>query len=222
MCYSAAASFAAGAVLLPAGVYCMTSALRTRPGSLPLAVVPIAFGIQQISEGFVWEGLEHGEPVLARQASLFFLFFALVFWPFWFPLISALMDPRPAARRLFVGLTIVSTAWFWVLFVPIVNGPDSLLRTRIVHHSIQYYFLDLEVYKYVPLTIMRLLYFSCVALPMAFGNGSLGRIPGLVFGASAVIAAVIFDYAFVSVWCFIAAWLSGYLCWFFWKMGRNG
>jgi hypothetical protein len=217
MCFSAAASFSAGAILIPAGVYCLTASLRKRPSTAPLAVVPLVFGIQQISEGLVWHGLEH-DAAIVRPASLTFLFVALAFWPFWFPFISAVMDPRPPARRVFALLTIVSSAWFWVLFWPIVTGPDSLLKIIQVKHSIQYDFLSLEVYKHVPLTIMRVLYFSCVALPMAFGSGSLGRIPGVVFGASALVAAGVFHYAFVSVWCFIASWLSVYLCWFFWKM----
>lgn len=220
MCFSATASFAAGAVLTPAGIYCMTAALRKRPGSLPMAVVPLVFGIQQISEGFVWEGLEHGDPALVRSASLAFLFVALAFWPFWFSFISALMDPRPIARRLFAGLAVASTAWFWVLFYPLITGPDSLLETRIVHHSIFYDILKLKVYQHVPITVTRLLYFSCVAIPMAFGSETLGRIPGLLFGASVIIAALAFNYAFVSVWCFLASWISGYLCLFYWKMER--
>ncbi len=172
MCFSATASFAAGAVLTPAGVYCITAALRKRPGSLPLAVVPLAFGIQQISEGFVWEGLEHGDAALVRPASLVFLFVALAFWPFWFSFSSALMDPRPLARRLFTGLALASTVWFWVLFYPLVIGPDSLLETRIVHHSIFYDVLKLEVYRQVPVTVLRILYFACVALAdgVRFGN----------------------------------------------------
>jgi hypothetical protein len=41
MCFSAEASFAAGAALLPAGIYCTSVAARKRPAYLPLAVIPI-------------------------------------------------------------------------------------------------------------------------------------------------------------------------------------
>ena len=218
MCFSAVASYSAGAVLLPAGLYCLVKSLQKQPSALPLAIVPLVFSVQQICEGFVWHGLEHESPDVVRMASLAFLFFALAFWPCWFPLISTLMDPRPIPRRLFAILTVASTAWFWVLYWPIVTGPSSLLKVAVAHHSIHYDYFSLEVYKHVPLTVMRMLYFSCVALPMAFGSGSLGRLPGLVFGASALVAASVYQYAFVSVWCFFAAWMSAYLCWFFWKM----
>jgi hypothetical protein len=220
MCFSAVASYTAGAMLLPAGLYCLIKSLQKRPSALPLAIVPAVFSVQQFSEGLVWHGLEHHDPAVVRSASLAFLFFALAFWPFWFPLISTLMDPRPVPRRLFAILTLASTAWFWVLYWPIATGSSSMLRVEVVHHSIQYDYFGLEVYQHVPRPVMRVLYFSCVALPMAFGSVSLGRLPGLVFGASALVAAVVYQYAFVSVWCFFAAWMSAYLCWFFWKMER--
>jgi hypothetical protein len=215
MCYSAEASFTAGAVLLPAGAYCVRAALQKRPALLPLALVPLFFAAQQISEGFVWLGLHHGDPDLVRPASLVFLFFALAFWPFWFPLLSALSEPRRARRRLFVALTAAATVWFWVLFYPLLVGPESLLTTRVVHHSVQYSITDLAVYRYVPRSVLRVLYFLCVAVPMVLGSESIGKVPGLVLAASAVVAAVAYDYAFASVWCFFAAILSGYLCYVF-------
>ena len=98
MCFSATASFTAGAVLVPAGIYCMTASLRKRPNTILLAAVPLAFGLQQLSEGVVWRALEHDDATLVRQASLAFLFFALAFWPFWFCFMSAMFDPRPVAR----------------------------------------------------------------------------------------------------------------------------
>src|SRR4051794_12210618 len=105
MCFSAVASFAAGTVLVPAGVYCMTRAWRKARHLLPLAAVPLCFGLQQFSEGILWHGLEHSHQELVQPAAFAFLFFALAFWPFWFPFISALSDSRPAARRWFSYLT---------------------------------------------------------------------------------------------------------------------
>src|SRR5262249_39162470 len=85
MCFSPEASFLAGAALLPAGCYCVQSAFRKDLRYLPLAVVPVAFGVQQWSEGVVWLGLQGNDPTLITQASVFFLFFAVAFWPFWIP-----------------------------------------------------------------------------------------------------------------------------------------
>lgn len=218
MCFSATASFAAGTVLVPAGIYCLTSAWRKQRSSLPLAAVPLCFGIQQISEGFVWHGLTHNEPEMARSAAYVFLFFALAFWPFWFPFISAVSDTRPQARRWFTGMAIAASAWFWVLFYPVVTGPISNLSIEIVHHSIRYDISNLPVNQEVPRPLLRMLYFLCVAVPLATGSGKRSRWPGILFAGSAILAAIIFEHAFVSVWCFFAAWLSGYLCWYFWVM----
>ncbi|HEY2910932.1 MAG TPA: DUF6629 family protein [Gemmataceae bacterium] len=220
MCFSPEASFVVGGALLPAGGYCIAAALRRNRLFLPLGFVPIALGIQQIAEGFVWLGLYRGDAAQTRAASLMFLFFALAFWPFWWPCIAAVMDPRPGFRRLFLAITLLATGWFWVLFFPLALGPDSLLETEVVHHSIHYSYSRLAVYDYVPRFVLRLLYLLCAIVPMASGQRSFGRLPALMFLAATIAAAVAFEYAFVSVWCFFAAVLSAYLCVIFRNMPR--
>jgi len=220
MCFSATASFISGTVLIPAGIYCLITAIRKQRHTWPLALVPMVFGIQQFSEGFVWHGIEHGDPALTRSASLVFLFIAQAFWPFWFLFLSATHDPRPRARILFSFLALASTFWFWVLFLPLATGPEAMLTTRVVHHSIVYEFTGLVILDYVPRAVLRLLYFLCVALPMVFGPESFGRLPGLVLGILAVFTIIVFNYAFLSVWCFFAAIMSAYLCWHYYTMGK--
>lgn len=217
MCFSAAASFTVGAALVPAGIYCITAALRKKPNYLGLAIVPLVFGIQQVSEGFVWHALVH-EPEAVRAWSLVFLFFALAFWPFWFSVVCALMESRPRHRWMFVVLACITTVWFWVLYFPLIVGDASLLTTRETHHSIQYDYHTLPVYDYVPRPLLQTLYLASVALPMAISTESWGRIPGLVLGASAVFSALVFEYAFVSVWCFFAAVMASYFCWVFYRL----
>jgi hypothetical protein len=221
VCFSAEASFAVGTALVPAGVYCLWSALLKMPSYLGLAAVPLFFGIQQISEGFVWLAVDN-DPVQTRTASLVFLFFALAFWPFWFLFLGTLMERQPARRWLFVFLSLAATTWFWVLYYPLLVGPESLLTTRVEHHSIQYLYDDLGVYQYIPKTPLRALYFLSVALPPILGSEDWGRIPGLVLGVSALIAVLLFDYAFVSVWCFFAAVMASYCCVLFYRLPRPG
>lgn len=218
MCFSAGASFAAGVVLIPAGCYCIATAVRKQPSAMTTAVVPLMFGVQQVAEGLVWHGLEHGDHRLAREASLVFLFFALAFWPFWFSFSAAVSDTRPHARWLFAGLALVSTAWFWLFFLPIASGPETLLSIRIVHHSIFYDFTTVPVAQSTPRNLMRVFYFLCVALPMLFGSSKLGRAYGLAFAILTAVAALVFHYAFLSVWCFMAAIMTVCLCWHFYTM----
>jgi hypothetical protein len=220
MCFSATASFTAAAVLTPAGIYCIAASLRKRRETFLLSLVPAAFGIQQLSEGVVWHALEHGDSELAQQGALVYLFFALAFWPFWFCFISAMTDPRWPARPLFIILAIAASSWFWVLFCPLLAGGESLMTMKIVHHSIFYDITALPINQMFPRTVLRTLYFACVVLPMAFGSERIGWGPGLVLGAMVILCAVVYDYAFVSVWCFFAAWLSLYLCVYYWKMEK--
>jgi hypothetical protein len=218
VCFSAEASFIAGAALVPAGIYCLWSAALKKPSYLCLAAVPLCFGIQQISEGFVWHALAHGDAGQTRAASLVFLFFALAFWPFWFPLLTAVMEPCAKRKWIFVILSVLAIGWFWVLYYPLVVGPESLLRIESVHHSIQYEYPDLAIYTYVSKPRLRLLYFFSIALPPMLSSETWGRIPGLVLGVSALLAVFLFDYAFVSVWCFFAAVLSIYCCVVFYRL----
>jgi hypothetical protein len=181
-------------------------------------VVPLFFGSQQISEGFVWHALEHGDSMATRVPALIFLFFALALWPCWFSFSTALMEPLPGRKWIFVVLSLITTGWFWVLYYPLLVGPESLLTTQVAQHSIQYRYDDLAVYAYVPRMPLRVLYFLSVALPLILGSDNWGRIPGLALGAAALVAVVLFDYAFVSVWCFFAAVLAIYCCVLFYRL----
>ena len=221
MCFSDEASFTVGIALIPSGVYCIWAAALKKPSFLGLAAVPLFFGMQQISEGFVWQAIHHEDAAQIRNASLVFLFFALAFWPFWFLFLGAVMEPRPRRRGMFIVLSVLATGWFWVLFYPLLMDQVSL-TTQVKHHSIQFLYDDLAIYHFIPNTPLRVLYFLSVALPPLLGSESWGRIPGLVLGASALLAVVVFDYAFVSVWCFFAAALSIYCCVIFYRLPTLG
>ena len=78
MCFSAEASFAVAAVLLPAGVYGTSIVATKRPAYLPLAITPIIFSFQQFAEGLVWVGLARGDALLVRVSALAFLAAAII------------------------------------------------------------------------------------------------------------------------------------------------
>ena len=150
-----------------------------------------------------------------------FLFFALAFWPLWPALIAVPRELRPARRRLFAALAAVNSVWFWILFFPLLVSPE-LLTVQLVHHSVQYNYPDLAVYSYVPRPALRVLYLLAVAVPVVFGPPVLGRLPGVMLVASVVVAAALFSYAFISVWCFFAAALTMYLCVVFYRLPAPG
>ncbi len=218
MCFSPEASFAVGGALIPAAGYCLRAAWLKNPRLIPIALMPLAFAVQQIAEGVVWLGLHAGDPAQIRAGALAFLFFALAFWPFWLPFIAAVNETRPGPRRFFVALTVLSSGWFWAFYLPLLIGPDSLLSVRVVHHSILYSYSDAPLPRNVPQSVLRLLYSMSVVVPLVFGPKTLGRLPGLTLLSALLVAVTVYEYAFVSVWCFFAAVLTLSLCAFFYRM----
>jgi hypothetical protein len=220
MCFSASASFAVGAALLPAGVYCTRTAVRKGRGYLPLAAVPFAFSSHQFCEGLVWLGLGREDAALVEAGSVAYLFLAIAFWPFWIPFSIFCCETRPGVKRLLGILAVLGLAFTW-LFWPIAEEPGRWLTTEVVHHSIRYDFYGIPGFTLFSPAAWRFGYLVLVAVPLVLGcvGGKLtgkGRIAGLAgglaLGASFVVSYFFFWYAFTSVWCFFAALLAGLLC----------
>jgi hypothetical protein len=225
MCFSAEVSFAAGAALLPAGAYCVQAAVRKDLRYLPLALVPLGFGVQQMGEGFVWLGVARQDETLVRQASVFFLFFAIAFWPLWIPLSLFVPERRCWHRRLLALFVVLSGVWLW-LYVPLALDPQRYLRTETVHHSIHYELDGLPVLQQLPLPPLawQVVYLVAICVPLALGrlDRTGRRFRGLVGGGLLAllfgVSYFVYAHAFTSVWCFFAALLSGLLCLAFYRL----
>ena len=66
MCFSATASFTAGLFLAGIAVVTLKSVRQTH--ELPIAAIPLLFGIQQLSEGVIW--LTFGLDALRLKAVM--------------------------------------------------------------------------------------------------------------------------------------------------------
>jgi hypothetical protein len=217
MCFSPEASFAASAALLPAGIYCIKSALAKNPPFLCLAVVPAIFGIQQFAEGLVWLGLRRGDPAFAHAAGMAFLAFALAFWLFWIPMCGFVLEPPGPKRPLCGFFTLLGLIGGLTMYVPLLLDP-AVLQVQASHHSLYYDMETSPVFARMPLIYWELLYVVIVAVPALISQTSGVPLLGVAVVVSAGITHVFFWYATVSVWCFFAAVLSLYLCYAFWKM----
>lgn len=223
MCFSAPASFAASAALLPAGTYCTRTAFRKNWGYLPLAVVPFFFSIQQFCEGLVWVGLGRDDAPLVQRASVIYLFFAIAFWPLWIPLSIWCTEARRGVRAILRILITLSLFYTW-LYGPIALAPEHQLATGVVHHSIRYDFGNIPGFAIAPPAAWRLGYVVIVSTPLILGctrdretagAGKLQLMAGLALLASFAVSYFVFWYAFTSVWCFLAAILALLLCYVF-------
>ncbi len=215
MCFSAEASFATAVALLPAGIYCVRAALARQPRLLPVAVMPLVFAVQQVSEGLVWVGLRRGDLQLAQAGALVFLFFALAFWPFWSAFAMWVQEADRRRRLVLLGLALLGTAWLWAFYLPLAAAPEGLLTIREEHGSIYYEYPGLGILRIVPFAVSEVFYLLLVAVPLFVATGAQGRLPALALAVSAGVAAWLFQYAFVSVWCFFAAVMAvGLVRWF--------
>lgn len=219
MCFSAEVSLAVGAALLPAGGYCLFQASKRDKTYLALAVLPLVFGVQQISEGFVWSAINSGDANLVKMASLVFLAFALAFWPFWVPFSASLIEKRPEVKRAMRLLAITGLSFGLYLFIPIAMQADKWLLTRVYGHSIQYDFATFPIFPVVPAVVWHLSYVAIVSVPLLVSMRGLGlRMFGAMIAVSAALSQLAFWYAFVSVWCLFAGGLSVYLVFLFHRL----
>src|SRR5207248_5124124 len=173
-----------GAALVGTGAYCARKASRRYR---PLAVLPALFGVQQISEGFVWVGLGRDDPELARTSARVFLFFALAFWPFWLCLCAAWAERVESRRRLWWVVTALATGWFVFLYWPIFRDPASYLTIDVAHHSIRYDYFGIPLFQVITPLPLRILYVATCGVPLGFSSDAVLRWFGAFLGLSAVL-----------------------------------
>lgn len=215
MCFSAEASFATSAVLMPAGIYCIRRAAAVRRDHLPLAVIPVMFSVQQFCEGLVWVGLARGDPDLARVGSLAFLLFALVLWPFWIPFSTLFMEVRGGVRRLLGLIAATALVISLFLYVPLAMHAREWLHPGILHHSIIYEFELASAFRSIPREFWQFAYLAVVITPLIVVDDRRFRVFGALLLASAALSQAAYWYAFISVWCAFSAILSAWLCYLF-------
>ena len=93
MCFSTSASFGAGIILTTIGV--ATIKKVREPSQLFFASIPLLFGVQQFSEGFLWLALTNPKYSFLEQISTYsFLFFAQIVWPILIPVAIYFLEKK--------------------------------------------------------------------------------------------------------------------------------
>lgn len=206
MCFSASASFTASAILIPTGIYCLTEARKKDEKYLPLASLPLFFGIQQSCEGFVWLNIFAGNTLAVVNFALCFLFFSHFFWLFWTPFCVFLVEENQKLKNIFIFFTVIGFIYGSLLYFPLLIN-KNWLQVEVVNHSIRYqtHFFFSEI---TPNSFTFIVYALIIILPLILSSHKTINFLGILCILGALISYFYFYYTFASVWCFIAAIVS--------------
>lgn len=197
MCFSANASFIAGAALTVVGVASLSQVRK--PAHLMFASIPLLFAIQQVCEGFVWLSLSDGDFSQWHETFKYaFLVFAQIIWPTWIPLSYLLIEPSPKRRKiiryfLFAGIVATLLLAYRLLF------STAIAQINGCHIS---YEIDSTKTMMIATGI---LYVSTIVIAPFISSCKRTFILATANVVSLTVTQLFFDVYLVSVWCFFAA-----------------
>lgn len=200
MCFSASASFGAGTLLTVIGVASLKKA--THSNQKFFAAIPFLFGIQQISEGFLWLALSDPTFLPLKEFMTYtFLFFAQIVWPFWVPLSIYLTDPKTKRKRVYYALMFMGTiVSIYLAYCLIVYPVEASIMGAHIHYQ-QDYPTTISLYGGV-------LYVLATITPPLFSKLKYMWLLGASILISYIMTTILYPNYLVSVWCFFASIIS--------------
>ncbi len=200
MCFSAGASFAGGALITAAGI--LTIRKNSDSSRRVFASMPLVFGAQQISEGFVWVALQSpGHDLMLKIATYTFLFAAVILWPSFVPASVFLMEKLKRRRMIILPFLVVG------ILVSVYYGIGLLTREvtpMISSHHIRY---ASDIPKQWSLYVFAG-YLLATLVPLFISSRRQIWILGLLMTFSCLITGIFYKEYLTSVWCFFAAVIS--------------
>ena len=202
MCFSAPASFIAGAALVAVGT--VTIARSNKKSELPFASIPFIFGVQQMIEGGVWTSV--GNPHLNSLLAYLYLLLSHVLWPTFVPFAVLSLEPVIAKRRILYAFLFVGLCVSGYLLYALGSNP---MTCQVVNHSIAYHIANHYVIA------STFLYLVVTGLSCFVSSHRLVRFFGFALLVLAAVAHQFYEISFISVWCFFGAILSFIIYWYF-------
>lgn len=205
MCFSPQVSFGAAAVLAVFGAVGLRKTGLTRFALV--AVVPCIFAVQQMLEGFVWLAIGRGDassyayviPVYA------YLFFAGVWWPFYWPLVLRYLEPNHNRKK---WLWIPIVAGCTVAVLSLLNFYFNSVTVAVVDHHIAYQQTQNLPFGNVLYYVALVLYLIAISGGLFISTLPYASTMGWLIILAFFAAQIWYYFAFGSVWCFFAALCS--------------
>ena len=197
MCFSASASFIAGASLSAIGVAALKNTeARTEQ---PLAMIPLLFGVQQLTEGVIWLTMRHDAPLLKQTMTYVYSGFSHVLWPMYLPFAVGLLEAVRWRKRTLYAFEAAGVSVGLYLLYSLLTRPmvAEVVGKHIVYASPHFYLLPVMV-----------LYLAATCVSCFFSSHGFVKLFGVLALLSFITAYIVHVEALVSIWCFFAAILS--------------
>lgn len=197
MCFSATASFVAGATLSAAGLATLRQA-RQR-SEIPFAAIPLLFGAQQIVEGVVWLTFRHDAPALRQTMTYIYSVFSHAWWPIYVPFAIGYLETSRRRKTILLTFQAAGLAVGLYLLYSIIVRPIS---AEVIGRHIVY------VSPHFLLVPVMVLYVAATCVSGLFSSHRFINLFGILAFVAFVVSYLIHARALVSIWCFFAAVLS--------------
>jgi hypothetical protein len=199
LCFSAAASFGASAIILTIGVISIRKS-TTIPQKV-FSCIPLIFSIQQFVEGILWLSLSHGAlSPWVNMATYGFLVFAEIVWPIFLPLSVFLLEKQDKRKRTMAVLLVLSgLVSFYLAYSLLFYGAEA---------SISCYHIQYNVHYPIVIKHSGILYLVATVLPPIISSIKRLRLFGVIILLSYVVTIIFYKDYLISVWCYFAAVIS--------------
>jgi hypothetical protein len=200
VCFSPEGDLVGGLVVTAIGIDACRH-VRGRFDHRLLAAFPLLLGAHQLTETFVWWGLQGVVPLAVGLVAMWiYLVVAFVVLPVLVPLIIMLLEPTPRRRWRIAPFLAVGLGVSLVLL-------EAMLRTHPTVHLGAYH-LSYTIGLHHGVAIIGLYIVATCGSLLASGFRDI-----VYFGLANVVAVVILARlsadGFASLWCFYAALASG-------------
>ena len=197
MCFSATASFTAGAVLLGIGAVTMKRVMR--PSEVAYAAIPALFGVQQLVEGGLWLTFENEGEHLNSLLTHIYAFFSHVLWPIFVPIAVLMIEPDKKRRRLIAAIAAAgAVAGLYLLYFWGMDPTTSEVTGGHILYVSPHFFIG---------PILALYILGTCASSLLSSHTEV-RWFGAAASTSLIAAYLFYAFWFISVWCFFAAVMS--------------
>lgn len=203
MCFSPTASFVAGISLCAVGIATLK---RTKKSiEWPFALIPMLFGIQQLTEGILWMTFQHDLPLVRLTTTYLYSGFSHVLWTMYVPFATIAMETVPWRRRAIIVFQAIGVSLGLYLLFILATRPlfAEVVGRHIVYVSPHFYKLPM-IYK-LP---MMAFYLIATCISCLFSSHGFIRLFGLLALISFFAAYFVNVLALFSIWCFMVAILS--------------